>query len=240
VLDTATPATGWDVRDAVSHLMGSDREATKAATWPELFVAELPEVAQDIEGFLGSQLEIGRALDADALLDQWPRAFAEMLHAFAGLDPATRVPWYGPAMSPTSFVTARLMEYWAHGQDIADGLGIARTPTDRLRHVCDLGVRTYAFAHLVRGLAVPKARPRITLEAPGGGTPGGRMWEWGSGPDAIEGPALDFALRVTQRRHRDDTALVATGPLADAWLDIAQCFAGPPGPGRPSTRVDRP
>jgi hypothetical protein len=45
-------------------------------------------------------------------------------------------------------------------------------------------------------------------------------------------PAYDFCLLVTQRRHRDDPDLVATGPDADRWLDIAQAFAGPPGNGR--------
>ncbi len=37
---------------------------------------------------------------------------------------------------------------------------------------------------------------------------------------------------MTQRRHRDDLSLVATGEVADAWLDVAQAFAGPPGTGR--------
>ena len=48
----------------------------------------------------------------------------------------------------------------------------------------------------------------------------------------MSGSAYDFCLRVTQRRHRDDLDLVATGPDANAWLDIAQAFAGPPGQGR--------
>jgi uncharacterized protein (TIGR03084 family) len=60
------------------------------------------------------------------------------------------------------------------------------------------------------------------------------MWTWGP-DDALQrvtGPAVDFCLLVTQRRHRDDLALVAEGVDADAWLDIAQAFAGPPGEGR--------
>ena len=150
-----------------------------------------------------------------------------MVVVLGELDPSARVPWYGPPMSPTSFGTARLMEYWAHGQDVADGLGAARAPTARLRHICHLGVRTYRFAYAIRGLEAPGEVPRVSLLAPDGST-----WQWGSGDDAIEGPAVDFCLRVTQRRHRDDTGLRATGPRADAWLDLAQCFAGPPGPGR--------
>jgi uncharacterized protein (TIGR03084 family) len=69
--------------------------------------------------------------------------------------------------------------------------------------------------------------------------PDGSTWSWGTGPDTVRGPALDFCLLVTQRRHRSDLALIADGAAADRWLDIAQCFAGPPGPGRPPAAADR-
>jgi uncharacterized protein (TIGR03084 family) len=132
-------------------------------------------------------------------------------------------------MSATSMATARLMETWAHGQDVADALGITRTPTPRLRHVAWLGTRTRDFAFAVRGLAPPAEPFRVELSAPDGPV-------WTFGPEdarqRVSGPALDFCLLVTQRIHRDDTDLVATGADADAWLDIAQTFAGPPGSGR--------
>ena len=64
--------------------------------------------------------------------------------------------------------------------------------------------------------------------------PDGAEWSFGdpTAPDLVTGPALDFALVVTQRRHLDDTALVVTGPVATEWMRIAQAFAGPPGDGR--------
>ena len=50
--------------------------------------------------------------------------------------------------------TARLMETFAHGRDVADALGAhARAATARLRHVCHLGVRTRGFAYLINGAA---------------------------------------------------------------------------------------
>jgi uncharacterized protein (TIGR03084 family) len=121
------------------------------------------------------------------------------------------------------------MEYWAHGQDVADALGVRRPPTARLRHVCHLGVRTRDFAHVNRGLEPPGVPIAVELTAPDGGT-----WSFGdAGADErVTGPAEDFCLLVTQRRHRDDLALVASGPHASTWLDVAQAFAGPPGPGR--------
>jgi uncharacterized protein (TIGR03084 family) len=125
--------------------------------------------------------------------------------------------------------TARLMETWAHGLDVADALGVVRPPTDRLRHVARLGVRTRDFAHRVHGLTPPGEEFRVELTAPSGET-------WAYGPEdaaqRVTGPALDFCLLVTQRAHRAGLRLHAVGPDADRWLDIAQAFAGPPGAGR--------
>ena len=226
-LDAPTPAEGWDVRDAIAHLAGSDVEALKAATRPEQFVAELPEIAKDIDGFLTGQLEQRRHLSREELLEDWRRGFASMVGAFAQVPPGTKIPWYGPPMSPASFATARLMEYWAHGQDVADALGARRIPTARLRHICHLGVRTRGFSYVNRGLAPPDVPIAVALVAPDGST-----WTFGEGDQRVTGPAEDFCLLVTQRRHRDDLQLRAEGAAADEWLGIAQCFAGPPGPGR--------
>ena len=226
-LDAATPAEVWDVRDAVAHLAGSDEEALKAATRPDEFVAGLTEVAKDIEGFLTGQLTARRGLTRVQLLRDWQAGFDAMVEAFATVPAGTKVPWYGPPMSPASFATARLMEYWAHGQDVADALGARRTPTDRLRHICHLGVRTRGFAYANRGLVAPDLPVAVELTAPDGST-----WSFGEGEQRVTGPAEDFCLLVTQRRHRDDLALHAEGDAADEWLGLAQCFAGPPGPGR--------
>jgi uncharacterized protein (TIGR03084 family) len=115
---------------------------------------------------------------------------------------------------------------------VADGLEVERAPTDRLRHVAFLGVRALPNSYRVRGLPVPEAAVRVELTAPSGTT-----WTWGeeSASEVVRGPAVDFCLVVTQRRHVDDTELVAEGPVAADWLRLAQAFAGPPGPGRVPT-----
>jgi uncharacterized protein (TIGR03084 family) len=228
-LSTATPATGWDVRDSLSHLAGTDVEATLSMTDPDAFVAKLPSVGADIDGFLNRQIAERRGLGQAEFIAQWQQGFEAMLAAFDALPAGIKLPWYGPPMSPASFATARLMEYWAHGQDIADGLSVERAPTSRLRHICHLGYRTRGFSYVNRGLPVPTADVLVDLAAPDGTT-----WTYGdvNASDRVTGSALDFCLLVTQRRHRDDLTLVAQGPLADEWLSIAQCFAGPPGPGR--------
>jgi uncharacterized protein (TIGR03084 family) len=228
--DLPTPAAGWAVRDQVSHLAYFDEAATLTATDPDRFRDEASVLMEGGGDFTEGVARAYRTMIPGDLMDWLARARAEYLRVFAGLDPAQRLPWYGLPMSAASSVTARLMETWAHGQDIADAVGERREPTARLHHVAHLGVATRGFSFQLRGQPVPDAPVRVMLTAPDGSA-----WAWGP-PDAadrVEGPALDFCLLVTQRRHRDDTKLQATGAVASAWLDLAQAFAGPPGPGRP-------
>lgn len=226
--ETPTPAEPWTVRDQISHLAFFDEQATLAVAEPQRFEASLARIAADPDGFLRSGLEMGRALPEQEVLSWWRAARTQMLRAFWDADRSVRVPWFGPTMSIASFVSARLMETWAHGQDVADGLGAVREPTDRLEHVCHLGVRARRNSYAARGLEFPGGDVRVELVAPSGAE-----WSWGeSKTDVVRGSALDFCLVVTQRRHIADTELQVSGPLAEGWLAIAQAFAGPPGPGR--------
>ncbi len=70
-------------------------------------------------------------------------------------------------------------------------------------------------------------------EGPGGPGRPGTIDGPAEASNRLTGPALDFCLLVTQRRHRNDLALAIEGPAATEWMTIAQAFAGPPGPGRP-------
>ena len=132
-------------------------------------------------------------------------------------------------MSAPSMATARLMETWAHGLDVADTLGVDRPATARLRSIAHIGVRTRDFAFSVNGLAPPADPFLVELSAPDGST-----WSWGpeGAAQRVAGSALDFCMLVTQRRPRSALDVTATGEDAERWLGIAQAFAGPPGPGR--------
>jgi uncharacterized protein (TIGR03084 family) len=224
-----TPAQGWTVRDQVTHLAYFDRTAVQAATDPAGFRAEADAVmaaGMDFPDRIAAEHRGLSGAEAFAWLQRERRAY---LDTFGALDPGTQLPWYGPPMSAASSVTARLMETWAHGQDVIDALGLTRRPTARLRHVAHLGVRTFGWSFVVRGLEAPTVPVRLELTGPDG-----EPWTWGpeDAADRVVGPAEDFCLVVTQRRHRRDTGLAATGPVAEAWLDVAQVYAGSPGTGR--------
>lgn len=224
-----TPAVGWAVRDQVSHLAYFDETATLAAEDPDRFRVEAAELMALGDGFPDEVAARYRGLPATELLDWFRGTRKRLLDVFGALDPRTRVPWYGPDMSITSSATARLMETWAHGQDVADAVGVRREPTHRLRHVAHLGVRTFGFTYRLHGREVPTEPVRVELTAPDGAT-----WTWGpdDAADVVRGTALDFCLAVTQRRHLDDLSLDVRGPVATEWMSIAQAYAGAPGPGR--------
>lgn len=230
---TPTPADGWDIADQISHLAYFDEVTVRSAVRPQEFLAELA-AAQAAGGINPDAIAARfRGLAGAELLGWFGTARADLIATFAGLDPRARLPWFGPAMSAASSLTARIMETWAHTQDIADALGVTREPTGRLRHVAHIGVGARAYSYAVRGMALPRAEVRVELTAPGGST-----WAWGppDAPDRVAGPALDFCLLVTQRRHRDDLALRIEGPAAAEWTAIAQAFAGAAGQGRRPSR----
>jgi uncharacterized protein (TIGR03084 family) len=230
-----TPAPGWTIADQVSHLAYFDDAAVRSATDPDAFAADLARLTSGGES-ADTLAAHYRQLTATGLLEWFGRARARLLTVFAELDPAARVPWFGPPMSVASSVTARLMETWAHGQDIADALGVRRHPTGRLRHVAHIGVGARPFSYVAHRLPVPAEPVRVELTAPSG-----EVWTWGP-PEAanrVTGRALDFCLLVTQRRNAADTAVTAVGPMARQWLSIAQAFAGPPGAGRAPGQFDR-
>ncbi|MEO5652948.1 MAG: TIGR03084 family metal-binding protein [Marmoricola sp.] len=230
---TPTPAAGWDVATQIVHLAWTDEVAVAAATDKELWDTYVLQAIADPTGFVDAQALEGAKASSGEILTRWQSARPRLREALQAFPAGARLPWFGPPMSPTSMATARYMETWAHSLDVAQALGVDLEPTDRVRHVAHLGVRTRNFAFGVHSLEAPAEEFRIELRAPSG-----ELWEWGPAEAAqtIRGSAYDFCLRVTQRKHRDDLDLVADGVDADQWLDIAQAFAGPPGPGRESTR----
>lgn len=225
-----TPAASWTVQHQIAHLSYFDHAAQLALTDPELFRVERERADKDSERYSEEVLVPLIEMSGEMLVDTWRASRASLL-ATAGVTPTgERWPWYGPSMSLASMLTARLMETWAHGQDVVDALGLKRLPTKRLRHVAYIAFRARAYSYEVRGAAVPDAQVRVELLAPADD----ETWVFGphDATDSIRGSALDFALVMTRRRHHADTGLVADGAAAAEWLELGQAFAGSPGTGR--------
>lgn len=224
-----TPAAGWSITDQASHLAFFDDAARSAIATPDDFRSEARELISGGMDFPDRIADRFRDTRPDVLRRWFTDSRALLLDTFAASDPKMRIPWYGPDMSVASSATARLMETWAHGQDIYDALNIEHPPTLALRSIAHLGVSTFGFTHQNNGLPVPDVPVRVELTAPTG-----EVWTWGpeTADDVVSGTAADFVFVVTQRRHRDDTNLSVVGDVATAWMAIAQAFAGVPSAGR--------
>ena len=223
--DIITPFCDWTIRDEISHLMFGDKVALFSAEEPEKFKLQAKESMEDIDKFFEEPLIYGRSITTQSLLKEWELISKKLVSILLKIEPKTKLPWYGPSMNARSFATARIMETYAHGQDIYDALGINRKPTDRLKHVAHLGIRTFGWAFIIRKMEVPKEQVRVELKSPSS-----NMWCWGpeDAADIVNGTAEDFCLTVAQRRNVLDTELRIKGDVAKKWMSIAQVFAGPP------------
>jgi uncharacterized protein (TIGR03084 family) len=228
IFDLPTDSPGWTVADQIAHLAYFDNAAAVAITKPDQFKSMVDDLWEHaakgggaVDDFtLGSY----RVMTPAELTARWRADRASLAEASRSLADDNRVIWYGPSMGSKSFLTARLMECWAHGQDVAAAAGLTVEATDRLSHIARLGVITRGWSYINRGLEPPEGDVRVELTSPSGGT-----WEFGpeGAGDHVGGSAVDFCRVVTQRVHLADTELSAS-PGAREWLLIAQAFAGPP------------
>lgn len=224
-----TPAVGWTIAHQIGHLLWTDRVALTAVTDAAGFASVLQEATANPSGFVDAGAEELARRPPERLLPDWRSARTRLHDALLAAGPGRKLPWFGPPMSAASMATARLMETWAHGLDVADALGVKRQATARLRSVAHIGVRARDYAFAINGLPAPTQTFHVELRAPDGS-----VWEWGHADAAqrVSGSAEDFCLLVTQRRPRASLDVTAEGAEAERWLTIAQAFAGPPGVGR--------
>lgn len=231
-----TPAAGWTVADQIAHLHWTDTAALQSVSGDPAFDELLRAAAQaGASGFVDSEAHRLAAVPQEELLAAWRRGRARLAAALREADPGERLRWFGPPMRPLSMVTARIMETWAHGLDVFDALAVPKPAGPALAAVARLGVRTRGFSFASRGLEAPDAEVRVELELPGAEP---LAFGPAEAADRVTGSAWGFAAVVTQRRNLADVDLAAEGEGAQAWLDIAQAFAGGPTQGpAPGERV---
>lgn len=234
---TVTQFKGWTINDVIAHLHLWNFAAGLTLRDSDGFVAFRARIGAVIKAG-GSHLQFNHdwlaGVKNQQLLHQWRDLTRDIAGQFAEADPKKRVKWGGPDMSVRSSITARLMETWAHGQAVYDVLGVERIDTDRIRNIAVIGINTYGWTFINRGLEPPANPPYVRLTAPSGD-----IWEWHepSEDNRIEGEATDFCQVVTQVRNVADTGLRTTGDTAGRWMAMAQCFAGAPeDPPPPGTR----
>lgn len=226
--ETITPLEDWDIKEQIRHLAYFENRANLAASNQNGFKQWFKEMIRDPDSMTRHMETTGQDLTAEGTLKWWREERGTLLELLKKMDRKKRLSWYGPDLSAMSFATARLMETWAHGQDIVDALGISRKSTGRLRHIAHLGVSTFGWSFINRQLVVPATPIRVELTGPSGD-----MWSWGpeDAKEIVKGLAEDFCLVVVRRRHVDDTDLIITGQTAQQWIAIAQVFAGLPAEG---------
>jgi uncharacterized protein (TIGR03084 family) len=216
-----TPARGWDVRDTIAHLADTDEMAIATATGQPGSINERAGGAASGEDVTYRGVLRGRRLSGPDVAAWWDTTIAAEHEMFRTLDPNDRVPW-GIGMRPPSFVTARLMETWAHGLDVCSALGVESHDTDRLAHVAWLATRALPYAYGVAGREPPVEPLRVELTLPSGAT-------WSNGPlsaaNRITGPAGEYCRVFVHRMKRADAlGLRAEGPVAIDALAVARAF----------------
>ena len=223
-----TQFKGWTINDVIIHLHAGDLLAAASVKDAAAFAVLLADIrgkrADGLSGLEENRQRVG-PIAGKALLLRWRAQLDELCTMLAAKDPEARLKWAGPDMGLRMFTTARQMEVWAHGQEIYDILGVDRAATDRLKSIAVIGVRTYGWTFANRGMPVPGEAPHVRLTGPSGD-----IWEWNppSDDNAVTGSALEFCQVVTQVRNIADTRLQVKGEPARRWMEIAQCFAGPP------------
>ena len=227
VMERATGFKGWTVDNIIGHLhmwnWAADLSLHDREAFSDFYAEAGPAVqAKSLRVFEDKWLD---GLKGQDLLETWRAFYLEMAERFSAADPKFRVKWGGPEMSVRSSITARLMETWAHGLAVYDVMGIVRKDHDRIKNIAVLGVNTFGWTFINRKLEIPEQAPYVRLTAPSGA-----IWEWNDPQCAerVEGSAAEFCQVVTQSRNIADTCLEIEGKIAQKWMEIAQCFAGPP------------
>jgi uncharacterized protein (TIGR03084 family) len=221
--DEKTQFKDWTINCVLQHLHFWNMMANLSLTDEAEFLQILGEVLESDLGMPGFEKAYLNDLKGVALLDAWHDFFLVLAQNFSDTDPKKRLKWAGPDMSARSSITARLMETWAHGQEVYDHLSVERVNTDRIKNIAHLGTGTFGFTYALRGRTVPDDVPYVKLTAPSGAS-----WEWNepNTSNFVEGDAVEFCQVVTQSRNVAETGLKVVGHVAGEWMSMAQCFAG--------------
>ncbi|HUR73527.1 MAG TPA: maleylpyruvate isomerase family mycothiol-dependent enzyme [Sporichthya sp.] len=227
--DAPSLCEGWSVADVVLHLAQSDEVALGSARGTIAIAA--PNAGWDMEPMYAGEANVDQiaaaavekqrgAAPAD-LLARWSRSAEALVETFALTDPKRLLPWVIGELPARTLATTRLAECWIHTGDIAHPLDLKMDFGPRLWHVARLAWRTipYAFERAGQLLAGPVA---VILD-----TPTGEVWEFrdGAALTTVTGDVETFCQVAARRIPGHTSGLHASGPDADAVLDLLRTFA---------------
>jgi uncharacterized protein (TIGR03084 family) len=211
-------AGGWSVADVVLHLAQSDESVVASAAGAD-HQGDVA-LAGTVDDWAARRVEAERTTP-DLVFTRWQEARDAAVAALRDADQEVPLPWVSGPVKPATLATTRLAEYWAHGLDITEPLGIDFPDTSRLRHIAWLAHRTLPYALARAGQ--PPAPVRCSLTAPD------EVTTWTFGPDdadsQISGSAAAFCRVAAQRLDPAASGLRATGPHGAAALRVVRTYA---------------
>ena len=135
-------AGGWSVADVVLHLAQSDESVAASADGADHRARRRGGHRRRLGGAHGG----GRTDRARPGLRPLARGARHRRGSAPGGRPGAPLQWVAGPVKPATLTTTRLAEYWAHGLDITEPLGLDFPDTDRLRHIAWLAHRTLPYA----------------------------------------------------------------------------------------------
>ena len=217
----ATPslAEGWTVCDVVLHLAQTEEAAAATVVAPVTDRTRANE-SRGVDDAAERMVVLERA-EPGAVFERWRRACESFLRGMREADPDQLVQWVGGSLKPATLATTRLAEHWAHGLDIAGGLGVPFPDTDRLKHIAWLGHRTLPYAFTLAGQQPQEVYCELTAPS------GTAVWTFGppAAESLIRGEAGAFCRVGAQRLRPADSCLATGGPHADAALAVLRNYA---------------
>ena len=217
---------GWSVADVVLHLAQTNEMAIGSARGDlpgamARLTEGVPATAGDIDDGAALMVAAQRGEAPHTVHERWQRSCGELRAALLACAPAERLTWVAGELAARTLGTTRLAETWIHTGDVADGLGVALMPADRLWHIARLAWRTipYAFDRAGEPQPGPVAFDLVA--------PSGAAWAFGepSAPTVVRGPGHHLCRVASRRVTVAATELSWSGPDGESVLRLVRTWA---------------
>ena len=220
-LDLPSACAGWSIGDVVLHLAHTNDLAIASAEGTLPAVAAVPPAGAIDDGADALVARERGKQSGPELVDRWWAGSLALSRALLACDPSARVQWVAGTLAARTLATTRLAETWIHTGDIAYGLRVRLAPRPRLRHIARLAHRTLPYAFEREGLTMSGP---VAFRLVG---PDGEAWDFGDdgAPTVISGDGVELCHVASRRVAPSDTALVGTGPDAEAVLAVVRTWA---------------